>query len=211
MAEQKKPSAFDGVTGKTTSGARGPAQSPVSPVTEALYQPREYDKPAEKDSTEEEELGLRAQQGDAMYAFDMDRVYSVGEQAENAYVKAGIPVEVLPYNNYLLLGLADEAKQKLNKGQVAPKHEARMRSLAEYVPSVPAKYAETAKKAGLPYVVLTNINDRDPTPVQQVRIAARYSTIDPDPAGRFQRESNLPATQRSLQRIAEATPPTKKK
>ena len=232
MAEQKKkkPSAFDGVTGKTTPGARGPAQSPVSPVTEALYQPREYDKQetAKKNAPEswtvaadvEGALGLRSSRdGEPMHAFDLQRAYADGDKLYKAFTAAGVPPEAMPYHMALDMGLAIQAKERLEKGQVAPRYEGLVRDIAAYVPSVNAEYADKAKKVGLQFDVppvpqgyLWNpevaqvLSDAELAHMRRMRQAAPDYT-----APNNRKEYTLPETQRALQRIAEATPPAKKK
>lgn len=225
MAEQKKPSAFDGVTGKTTPGARGPAQSPVSPVTEALYQPREYDKQQEVVRRKPESWNTNADMlyalgvygtgpGDnAMYRFDTSRVWKDGLKLHSAYEAAGLPPGALPYHNIVDLALAEQAKEKLAKGQVAPEYEGMVRQIAEYIPYVyNQEHADLAKKAGLPVQLLPKPPAHDPY-VSMIHDAADESAPrrNYEQRKREATESRLPATQRSLQRIAEATPPTKKK
>lgn len=233
MAEQKKPSAFDGVTGKITPGPRGPAQSPVSPVTEALYQSREYDKRAttpDKDAwprlqaqmEEDAALGLAHPDfhgtGDPLHRFDIGTAVDAGERIAAKYVAAGIPTDFVGYPSVYLLGLAEQAKEKLANGMVAPKYEAHVRRLAEYVPPVPSEYMEQAKKAGLPFAEPPPPRGK-PSAVDKIHEAARWTAaedvyrypVDKNLETRAYREHTLPETQRALQRIAEATPPTKKK
>lgn len=226
MAEQKKPgSAQEALRAEISKGARGPAQSPVSPVTEALYQPREYDKQQEAVRREPESWNTNAAMlhalgvygtgpGDnAMYRFDTSRVWEDGRKLHSAYEAAGLPPGALPYHNIVDMALAEQAKEKLAKGQVAPAYEGVVRQIAEYIPYVyRQEHADLAKKAGLPVRLLPEPSVHG-SPLKVIHEAAAESapSVDWRQQSREAKEARLPATQRSLQRIAEATPPAKKK
>lgn len=205
MAEQKKP---------------GSAQEALrAEIADALYQPEAYQKNAaaadvearaakESEAKVRKDLGLTSAPGNPMHQFDIGRAYTEGKELHAAYEAAGIPWDRLPYHNMVDLGLAIQAKEKLAKGQVAPAHETYVKRISEYVPPVPEQYAPLAERAKLAFRVAQKpAMDEWGGGTWEVHRAARESVdAKPPPSA----TTNLPATQRALQRIAEATPPEPK-